>query len=134
MLHWLGLMIFFSLDLHAWMLLGLKKSYVILSPGAARLSPMLLSEVITRVSGIFLIAFEIAAPVMGVSFVITFLFALLGRVVPQMNVLSESFPVRAMAGLFVLGSTITIMGQHILHALTQIPKDFTTVLNLLAGA
>jgi flagellar biosynthesis protein FliR len=64
---------------------------------------------------------------MAVSFVVILVFAMLGRAVTQMNVFSESFAFRIMAGLFVFSATLPLMGQHIANALRRIPEDMMRV-------
>ena len=76
---------------------------------------------------------QIAAPVMAVSFVITIVFSVLGRAVPQMNVFSESFPVRTLAGLAVFGLTCTFMAQHIANHLRRLPEDMLRVAQLMGA-
>lgn len=134
LLHWLAVVLFFSLDLHSWFIWGIKQSYTILSPGAASINPALAQDVLAGSARIFVIALQIAAPVLALSFVITLVFAFLGRLIPQMNVFAESFPVRVLAGLIVLGSTCSVMAQHIANYLNRIPLDFNRMLQLLASS
>jgi len=85
---------------------------------------------VARSGKVFVIALQIAAPVMAVSFLVTLVFAVLGRAVPQMNVFSESFPVRTLLGLTSLGLTCTFMGQHIANYLRRLPEDMLNVARL----
>ena len=82
-------------------------------------------------SQIFLIALQLAAPLMAVSFIISLVFAVLGRAVPQMNVFSESFAVRPLVGLSVFGMTLELMSQHISNYLHRLPADMLRVSQLL---
>jgi flagellar biosynthesis protein FliR len=133
MLYWIALMTLLSLDLHHWMIAGLQKSYVLVPFGGAHLHEALLGDVISRSGKVFVLALQIAAPVMAVSFLVTLVFAVLGRAVPQMNVFSESFPVRTLAGLVSFGLTCTFMGQHIANYLRRLPEDMLTVARLAGG-
>lgn len=132
-LYWLALMLWLGLDLHHWMLAGLQRSYALVPVGGMRPSEALLAGVITRSGGLFVLGLQIAAPVMAVSFVITLVFSVLGRAVPQMNVFSESFPVRTLAGLAVFGLTCTFMAQHIANYLRRLPEDMLRVAQLMGG-
>jgi flagellar biosynthesis protein FliR len=69
----------------------------------------------------------------GVAFIISIAFALLGRAVPQMNVFAESFPVRTLVGCVVFGSTCLFMAQTILNYMRRIPEDCARVAQLLGG-
>jgi flagellar biosynthesis protein FliR len=76
---------------------------------------------------------QMVAPVLACSFLVTLIFSLLGRVVPQMNVFAESFPVKSLAGLFVFGTTCTLMAAHITNYLKRLPGDFLRVAQLLGS-
>jgi flagellar biosynthetic protein FliR len=89
--------------------------------------------VVARSGKVFLLALQIAAPVMAVSFLVTLVFAVLGRAVPQMNVFSESFPVRTLVGLVTFGLTCSFMAQHIANYLRRLPEDMLNVAKLAAG-
>lgn len=130
MLYWIALMTLLSLDLHHWMIVGFQKSYALVPFGGAHLQEALLVDVISRSGKVFALALQIAAPVMAVSFLVTLVFAVLGRAVPQMNVFSESFPVRTLVGLVTFGLTCTFMGQHIANYLRRLPEDMLNVARL----
>ena len=88
-------------------------------------------DIIARTGMTFRIALQITAPIMAISFVITLVFSVLSRAVPQMNVFSESFPVRTLAGLTVFGLTCNLMAQHIQNFLQRLPDDVMHVAQLL---
>lgn len=132
-LFWIALMMLLSLDLHHWMIAGFQKSYALVPIGGAHLQEGLLVEVVARSGKVFVIALQIAAPVMAVSFLVTLVFAVLGRAVPQMNVFAESFPVRTLLGLLTFGMTCTFMAQHIGNYLRRLPEDLLNVARLASG-
>jgi flagellar biosynthesis protein FliR len=131
MLYWLALMLLMSLDLHHWILIGFERSYIAAPVGQARLGAALLSDIVARTSGIFLVGLQVAAPVVGVSLVISLIFSILSRAVPQMNVFAESFPVRTLAGLVVFGLTCPLAAQHILNFLHRLPQDLSRISQLI---
>jgi flagellar biosynthesis protein FliR len=133
LLHWMSLILLLTLDLHHWLILGLQRSYEIIPAGAAHLSEVLLIEVVSRASGMFVIALQMTAPILATSFLVTMVFSLLGRAVPQMNVFSESFPVRTIAGLAVFGVTCTLLAQHIVNHLNRIPQDFLRIAEIFVA-
>lgn len=135
-----GLILFFlatitmlSLDLHHGLLLGFARSFDVLPLGGGQLSPSLFEIIVARVGQIFLIALQIAAPIMAVSFCITMFFAVMSRAVPQMNVFAESFGLRIAGGLIVLGFTLQIAAQYIANYLQRLPDDLLGFGQLLNG-
>ncbi|MBM3879955.1 MAG: flagellar biosynthetic protein FliR [Verrucomicrobia bacterium] len=130
-LYNLAALLYLSLDLHHWLLAAFQQSYLYLPLGGGRLSEALLVDVLRRTSGVFEIAVRMAAPFIAVSFIVTLVFSVLGRAVPQMNVFAESFPTRILAGLIVFGLTTQLLAYHILHYLRRLPEDLLRVVQLL---
>jgi flagellar biosynthetic protein FliR len=133
LLYWMAIMLLFTLDMHHWLLIGFQKSFTAVPIGAAGLSKALYGEVIARSGQVFFVAVQMVAPVLACSFLVTIIFSLLGRVVPQMNVFAESFPVKTLAGMFVFGTTCTLMAAHITNYLKRLPADFLRVAQLLGA-
>jgi len=132
-LYYLAAMLWLSLDMHQWMLVALQKTYSYLPIGGAHLSGALMTDMISRTSETFLIALQLSAPIMAVSFIISLVFAVLGRAVPQMNVFHESFVFRILIGLSVFGLTMQLMSQHIINYLRRLPEDVLHVAQLLGA-
>jgi len=133
LLNVLAVTLFFSLDLHHAFLLGLQRSFELAPLGAARGSEAVVMDVVSRTSGLFVVAVQIAAPIIAVSFLISLIFSVLGRAVPQMNVFTESFAFRTLTGLIVLGLSLNVMAQHISNYLHRLPEDVLHVAALLGG-
>lgn len=132
-LYYLAIMLWLGLDLHHWLLIAFQKSYTYLPIGGAHISQSLVADLVGRTSQIFLIALQLAAPLMAVSFIISLVFSVLGRAVPRMNVFSESFFIRILAGMSVFGMTMQLMAQHITNYLDRLPEDFLRVAQLMGA-
>jgi len=132
MVFLLATMLLFALDLHHWLLAAFVKSYAVLPPGAAHFRAVVLEHFVKQTANLFVIALQMAAPIMAVGFVITLVFSVLGRAVPQMNVFSESFALRIVAGLIVFAVTLPVMAQHISNALRRMPEDVMRIAQWLA--
>jgi flagellar biosynthetic protein FliR len=89
--------------------------------------------VIKHTSRIFVVALQISAPIIAVSFVVTLVFSVLSRAVSQMNVFSESFSFRIAGGLIVFGFTLQLTAQHVLNYLRRLPEDLIRAGQILAG-
>jgi flagellar biosynthetic protein FliR len=97
------------------------------------MTPGVLEAIVKQTSGVFSAGLLIAAPLIAVSFIITLIFVVLSRAVPQMNVFVESFAFRIMAGLAVFALTIHLMAQHIANYTRHLPEDMLRVAQLLHG-
>jgi flagellar biosynthesis protein FliR len=126
-LYYLAAMLWLSLDMHHWMFIAFAKTYTYLPIGAAHISQAVVTDMIARTGGIFTVAVQMAAPLLAVSFIISIIFAVLGRAVPQMNVFAESFAVRPLVGLSVFGLTLDLMSEHIMNYLRRLPEDMLRV-------
>jgi flagellar biosynthetic protein FliR len=132
-LFFLAAVVMLTLDLHHWMLLGFQRTYEVLPMGSAHLSAALFDMVVKSTGQIFVVALQIAAPIMAVSFVVTVVFAVLSRAVPQMNVFSESFSFRIVGGMIVFGFTLQLTAQHVVNYLNRLPDDMLRVAQILGG-
>jgi flagellar biosynthetic protein FliR len=132
-LFFLAAVVMLTLDLHHWMLAGFERTYAVLPMGGAHLNGALFSAVVGHSGKIFVVALQIAAPVLAVSFVVTLVFAVLSRAVPQMDVFILSFSFRIIGGLVVFGFTLQLTAQHVLNYLNRLPDDLLNIAQLLGG-
>ncbi len=130
-LQYLGGMLFLTLNLHHALLVAFQRSYSFLPVGGGHLRESLLVDVFSRTNHLFWFALQMAAPVLAVSFLLTLIFSVLSRAVPQMNVFAEHFAVRLLAGLIVFGLTCHLMAEHIANFLGRLPEDVLRVAQLL---
>jgi len=130
-LQYLAAMIFLTLNLHHSLLLAFRRSYQFLPVGGGHLRESLLLDVAGRTGHLFWFALQMSAPVMAISFIITLVFAVLSRAVPQMNVFVENISVRVLVGMIVFALTCQLMGQHIANYLGRLPEDILRVAQLL---
>jgi flagellar biosynthetic protein FliR len=54
------------------------------------------------IGAMFLVAFKIALPVLGILILVTIAEAIMGKTAPQLNIMQLSFPVKILIGIFVL--------------------------------
>jgi flagellar biosynthetic protein FliR len=132
-LLFLATVIMLTLNLHHWILLAFQESYSVLPMGGAHLNNALFETVAAMTSRIFMIALQIAAPVIAVAFVITLVFSVLSRAVPEMSVFSEMFGFRIVGGLIVFGFTLQLSAQYVVNYLDRLPEDLLSVAQMLGG-
>lgn len=132
-LFFLAAVVMLTLDLHHWVLVGFQRTYLVLPVGGPHLNDALFATVLGHTGKIFVVALQIAAPVLAVSFVVTLVFAILSRAVPQMNVFILSFSFRILGGLVVFGFTLQLTAQHVMNYLHRLPDDLLNLAQLLGG-
>ena len=75
-----------DLDLHHWMLAALSRLTLCCRWAGRICRSDCWQDIVARTSQTFVIALQLAAPIMAVSFIVSLVFSVLGRAVPQMNV------------------------------------------------
>ncbi|MFO7956043.1 MAG: flagellar biosynthetic protein FliR [Candidatus Brocadiia bacterium] len=107
----LGVLVFFAIDGHHWMLLALRRSFD-QWPLGAFLAPDFIKEVsVTAASHAFLVALQLAAPLILLTFLISLIMAVMARLMPEVNVLILGFPLRIGAGLIGLALFVPLLVQ-----------------------
>ncbi len=99
----LATLLYFQVDGHHLLLLALGSSFQIIPPFGAHMSPPLLTDAASLMQRTYETGLKIAFPVMATTFLIHATLGMLGRLVPQMNIMLTSFPVTIAMGLVVLG-------------------------------
>jgi flagellar biosynthetic protein FliR len=115
----LGVLLIFLTDMHHLMLRGLLDSYMIFTPG--KLPPIEdLSQTIAHAAaGSFRLALEMAAPFIVLGTVFFVALGLIGRLVPQLQVLFVSQPLQIMGGLVLFAIVIAAGMGWFLDAFVQ---------------
>lgn len=120
-LFYLGVVIFFS-GAHYAVILAFARSFELVPPGLQAAGVDFVPMVVRHTARIFELGLLIAAPFMAVNFLVNLAFALLGRVVPRMNVFILSFSARIIAGLSLLALAAGLIGHYIMHEFGTVPE------------
>ncbi|MDH4186142.1 MAG: flagellar biosynthetic protein FliR [Nitrospira sp.] len=102
-------LVFLSLNGHMMVVSALVSSYDSIPPFGAMLAPVVGEEVLRLSQHMFVLALQLAGPVLAVVMLINILLAMLGRAVAQVNVFVLSFPLTIAGGLLVLGLALPFM-------------------------
>lgn len=96
------------------LILGLfKQSFLIIPPGGSLLMAGSIGGLIQNSAKILVLGLQMAAPIVAVNFLINLAFAILGKIVPRMNVFVTSFTIRIAAGFLILLTSLGLL-THIL--------------------
>jgi flagellar biosynthesis protein FliR len=120
----LGVLLIFLTDLHHMLLRALVDSYDVFAPGV--LPPLNdLSDMIARsVAGAFVIGIEMAAPFILLGLVFFVALGIVGRLVPQLQIMFVTLPLQIMGGLFALVFVLAAGMQWFLDAFQ---REFITL-------
>ena len=98
------------------------RSFALMPPGIAGFNRGVGEIFVQSTGSIFLLAVQMAAPMMAVNFIVTLTFAVLSKAAPGLNAFSESFPVRIAAGLAMLSLGLGLSAQLVLSGLRSAPE------------
>jgi flagellar biosynthetic protein FliR len=122
LLYYLTILLFFISNCHHAVIVAFLRSFDVSPLGVPVFTRNVAEYFVVQTGNIFLIALQMAAPLMAVNFTVTFTFAILGKAASGMNVFSESFSVRILAGLTLLGLTLGLTAQIVLSHLRESPE------------
>lgn len=132
----IALLLLLTIDGHHLLIDGIFHSYQFISLEQAWLpfgDPNVIEFVIRSFSQMFMIAFQMSLPVVGVLFLVDVALGIMARTVPQLNIFVVGVPVKIAVGLVVIfilmGVMITVM-SNMVETMLYIMRDF---MDLLGG-
>ncbi len=102
-------LIFFTMNGHYLVIRGLIQTFEVVPAGTADLSLIAGARVVPFFASLFVAAVQVALPAMGALLLTDLALALVGRTVPQLNILVVGFPVKIGVGLIVLAASMPLM-------------------------
>ena len=107
----LTMLVFFAIDGHHLMFEALVASFHLVPPLHVHLTGFLVESVLKLGIGMVVLALKVGAPVMTALFIVTLGMGILGRSIPQLNVMLNNVPVTIGIGLLVLGLSLPLVGS-----------------------
>ncbi|HHT01269.1 MAG TPA: flagellar type III secretion system protein FliR [Firmicutes bacterium] len=124
----LGLLLFFLVDGHHVLLLGLQESFQLLPPGKMALGLQLAGVAAEFFCQAFTLAVRVASPVIAVLVVADLALSLVARTVPQLNVFILGFPLKAGLGMIVLLAILPLLVTAFTGLFGQLEQDLLLLL------
>jgi len=113
LLEMIFVLLFLSANGHHLFLLILSKSYTAFPAGTIPTIQMLTGGVLTAGSAMLIAALRLAAPMLAAFMVLMVELALLARLVPEMNILFISMPVRIGLGLIMAATFLPFLNGYV---------------------
>jgi flagellar biosynthetic protein FliR len=127
----LAFLIFLSIDGHHVVLEALVSSFQLVPPLHAHLSGSVVEAILELAVGMFVLALKIGAPVMTALFIVTLAMGILGRSIPQLNVMLNNVPITVGIGLLVLGISLPLFGATVQASFAQLDPTLRSLLALM---
>ncbi len=109
----LAIALLFALDGHLLVVAGFLKSYETVPLDASIPMDRFADLVVSGLTGFFLSALQIAAPLVGVLFLVDIGLGLLTRVAPALNPFQLGFPAKILATLLLVGITVPLLPRAV---------------------
>jgi len=114
------LVVFLLIGGHRAMVRGVRASFDALPLFSVGINQDVLTLMLDLFRGATILAFKIAAPVLVTMIVVDLVLGLIGRTIPQMNVMSAALSIRAGVGMFVVWVGLTSTGEVVGKAIEQV--------------
>ncbi|MDX2029403.1 MAG: flagellar biosynthetic protein FliR [Blastocatellia bacterium] len=126
-----GLMVLLSADGHHWLLSATVQSFGSVAPGSFAGSRELAQLMLRLSADALAVGVALAAPSIIVLLAVEFLLAFVGRAAPQLQVILLGFPIKFIAGLWLMGSALYFMPGAVRGALNAIKGALGRVLEAM---
>lgn len=105
--------LFLSVNAHHLFLKALAGSYQSFAPGTTPSAAVMATGVVQAGSVMLLSALRLAAPILAVFILFMVVLAIFARIVPEMNILFVSFPIRVGLGLVMLALFLPLINSYL---------------------
>jgi flagellar biosynthetic protein FliR len=124
----LGLLLFLAVDGHHWLLAALGRSFARLPVGGFALEGGTLERIVDAFARMYESGVVMAAPVLCVTLLTTLAVGVVARVVPQINALMLSFPLKIGVGLLMLGISLPFIVHAAERQFVAMSRDLVPLL------
>jgi flagellar biosynthetic protein FliR len=129
--NYLGLMLFLGFNGHHWFIRALANSLSILPVNSIHIGGGVVVALSQLVGQLFVIGFQVAAPVMATIILTDMVLAIIGRSAPQIHILVIGFPIKALVGLSSLGLALFFFPLAMRGFSFRLYRDLNLLLLLL---
>lgn len=123
-IYWVGIMVFFSINGHHRLIIGISQSFKIIKVGSYILENNY-SYIVNVFIQCFVIGFKIAVPIILALIITDFIMGLISRSVPQLNVMIIGMPLKVIVGIMFF----VISLPFILNEIHNLLLTMTDILN-----
>lgn len=127
-LYLMGIVLFFTLDGHHMLLMGMARSFDSLPLNTAVFNGGAMTVLVRAFSRMFTVAVQISAPVIAVMLIIDICLGLLGRTAPQMNIFMLGFSLKIGAGILTMAVMVPLLGVVFQSLFRMMERDLYTLL------
>ena len=130
-INFLGMMLFLGFNGHHWFIEAIGKSLTILPPYSIRFTGGFIAHLTVLVGKIFVIGFQIAAPLLAVLLLTDVVLGIIGRSAPQVHIMIIGLPVKVLVGMLGMGLMLYFLPTAMRSYSAQMFRDMLVFLQLM---
>ena len=127
----LALLVFLAVDGHHLLIRAVADSFHVLPLGGGLPSAAGFGLVMNLAGGLFVVALQIAAPVLVLLLLVNAAMGVLSKLIPQLNVFIVSFPLSVAAGLFMLTASQPFTVRLLMTRFSEVGDSLAAVVRAL---
>jgi flagellar biosynthetic protein FliR len=127
----IAILIFLAINGHHLVILALSKSFTLVPLTGLHFSGGMVKQILRYSADLWVIAFQLGAPVISALFLASVALGIIARTVPQMNVFIVGFPLNIALGLLVVGLTLNYFLAYVRQFFEIMIKDVYIVLRIM---
>ncbi len=109
----MGTLVVLAAGLDRILLASMVRSFRVVPLGSYAMAPVTTAAIIRAAGGIFLAALELAAPVLAATMLVELAVALMGKLSPQLPVMSLTVPLKTLTGFAILTGSLALWPRFI---------------------
>jgi flagellar biosynthetic protein FliR len=109
----MGTLVLIAAGLDRVLLASMVRSFRVVPLGAYAFTPPAALQIVRAAGGVFLAALELAAPVLAATLLVEVAVALLGKLSPQLPVMSLTVPLKTLTGFVILTGSLALWPRFI---------------------
>ncbi|MFO7765991.1 MAG: flagellar biosynthetic protein FliR [Pelovirga sp.] len=127
----IAILLFLSLNVHHLFLEAIVSSFMLLPPGNINLAGGAIPMIVELSNHALILSIRLVAPVLVVLILVTLVLGFITRIVPQLNVLFISFPLKIGLSFIVMGLTIGVFASILQNEFSALSERFLRLFSLL---
>ncbi len=133
LLGYFALTLYLTFGGHLTLYQGLAASYAVVPAGSAAFGLAGGRQLVDFAGTVFRGGIQAAAPIIVALLLANLALAILGKAVPQLNVMMMSFPVTIAIGLMAFGAALPFLAQYLTGAVGELPAQVDRTIDAFVG-
>ena len=130
-MNFLGMMLFLGFNGHHWFIEAIGKSLTVLPPYSIRFTGSFIAHMTVLVGKIFVIGFQIAAPLLALLLLTDVVLGIIGRSAPQVHIMIIGLPLKVLVGMTGMGLMLYFLPTAMRGHSGQIFREMLVFLQLM---